>query len=153
MFDRFGALRGTLIVRTGLTVALLLAVAMPGLAQVTMPPRGSPLRSAILEGVRPMVVAETGAPVEFVVHEMRVVDDWAFVLLSPQRPGGAAIDYRYTRYGVAVAEGFFDNQVSALLRRAPNGWLVFEYNLGATDVPWVAWGDYHPVPMQVFPGN
>lgn len=153
MLDRFQASRATLVTQSAVAAALLLMMSAPILAQVMAPPPGSPLRSAVLDGVRPMVQAEVGAPVEFVVHEMRVLDDWAFVLLSPQRPGAAAIDYRHTRYGTAVAEGIFDNQVSALLRRAPGGWLVYEYDLGATDVPWVAWGDYYSVPLQVFPGN
>ena len=41
----------------------------PAFAQVTTPPRGSPLRAAILDGLRPMVEAEVGKPVEFVVHQ------------------------------------------------------------------------------------
>ncbi|WP_421725332.1 hypothetical protein [Bauldia sp.] len=149
MNTRLGAGFAVRVAAFGLMTMMVTGAAM---AQVTTPPRGSPQRSAILDGVRPMVQAEVGAPVEFVVHQMRVVGDWAFVLLSPQRPGGAPIDYRYTRYGEAVAGGFFDNQVSALLRQSPSGWLVYEYDLGATDVPWVGWADYHPVPFDVLPG-
>lgn len=136
-------------------VVLCLMVAGPKLAvaDAFTPPRGSPLRTAVLDGVRPMVEAEVGKPVEFVVHYMGVAGEWAFVLLSPQRPGGGGIPYINTRYATAVAEGFFDNQVSALLRDTPAGWLVYEYNLGATDVPWVDWGDYYPVPWEVFPGS
>ena len=35
-----------------------------------------------------MVEAEVGKPVEFVVNEMRVLGEWAFVIATPQRPGG-----------------------------------------------------------------
>jgi hypothetical protein len=154
MFDRIPPIRAT--ARAGavlVVISALLAALQPAVAQVATPPRGSPLRAAILDGVRPMVEAEVGKPVEFVVQQMRVLGEWAFVLLSPQRPGGGAIPYVYTRYQAAVDEGFFDNQVSALLRDTPSGWLVYEYNLGATDVPWVDWGQSYPVPPEVFPGN
>lgn len=154
MLDRMSSIVAT--VRTGALLALmsgLLAVAQPAFAQVTTPPRGSPLRATILDGVRPMVEAEVGAPVEFVVNQMRVLGEWAFVQLTPQRPGGGPIAYVYTRYQAAVDGGFFDNQVTALLRDTPAGWLVYEYNLGATDVVWVDWGQFYPVPPEVFPGN
>lgn len=138
----------------GLVVScLILAAPHPVVANAFFPPRGSPLRAAVLDGVRPMVEAEVGRPVEFVVDYMGVVGEWAFVLLSPQRPGGGAIPYVTTRYATAVAAGVFDNQVSALLRETPAGWLVYEYNLGATDVPWIDWGTYYPVPWEVFPGS
>ena len=154
MFDRSLPIRAA--IRTGAVLVLisaLFAALQPAAAQVTTPPQGSPLRAAILDGVRPMVEAEVGKPVEFVVQQMRVLGEWAFVVLSPQRPGGGPIPYVYTRYQTAVDEGFFDNQVSALLRDTPSGWLVYEYNLGATDVPWVDWGQAYPVPPEVFPGN
>jgi hypothetical protein len=143
---------------TRLAIALAVALGLVGagssaLAQVTTPPRGSPLRAAILDGLRPMVEAEVGKPVEFVVGQMRVVGEWAFVLVTPQRPGGEPIPYLYTRYQAAVDAGAFDDQVAALLRETPSGWLVYEYNLGATDVPWVDWGGFYPVPPEVFPGN
>jgi hypothetical protein len=143
---------------TRFAIALVVAFGLggavsPALAQVTTPPRGSPLRAAILDGLRPMVEAEVGKPVEFVVRQMRVVGEWAFVLVTPQRPGGGPIPYVYTRYQAAVDEGAFDDQVAALLRETPSGWLVYEYNLGATDVPWVDWGGFYPVPPEVFPGN
>ncbi|MCB1486905.1 MAG: hypothetical protein KDJ88_05535 [Bauldia sp.] len=122
-------------------------------AEVTTPPRGSPLRAAILDGLRPMVEAEVGAPVEFVVEDLRVIGEWAFAYVTPQRPGGGEIFYVYTRYQAAVDEGMFDDQVYALLRETPAGWLVYEYRLGATDVPWLEWGRLYPVPWEVFPGR
>jgi hypothetical protein len=122
-------------------------------AQAETPPKGSPLRSTILDGLRPMVEAEVGKPVEFVVTTMRVLGEWAFVIVQPQRPGGGKIEYTYTRYQEAVDSGAFDNQVIALLRETPSGWLVYGYSLGATDVPWVEWKDWYPVPPEVFPDN
>jgi hypothetical protein len=138
----------------GLLFAVMVgALLVPGVAwaQVTTPPAGSPLRAAILDGVRPMVEAEVGRPVEFVVSQMRVLGEWAFVGLRPQRPGGAPIEFVYSRYQAAVDAGAFDNAVVALLRNTPRGWLVYQYSLGATDVAWYGWWMYFPVPEQVFP--
>lgn len=136
-----------------LVVVGLLAAPAAALAQAETPARGSPLRAAILDALRPMVEAEVGQPVEFVVSDMRVVGEWAFVITVPQRPGGGAIAYVYTRYQTAVDAGAFDGQAIALLRQTPSGWLVYEFSLGATDVPWVDWGGRYPVPPEVFPGN
>jgi hypothetical protein len=130
-------------------LALLLASA--AMAQVATPPPGSPLRATILDAVRPMVEAEVGKPVEFVVTAVRVLGEWAFVDLRPQRPGGAPIEFVYSRYRAAVDAGAFDNAVVALLRNTPRGWLVYQYALGATDVAWYGWWMRYPVPEQVFP--
>jgi hypothetical protein len=134
-------------------VLLTLAGAVSVSAQVVSPPRGSPQRAAVLDAVRPMVEAELGKPVEFVVNEMRLLGEWAFVTLTPQRPGGGKIEYAYTRYQRPVDDDMFGGIVAALLRQTPRGWLVYQYDLGATDVVWLEWKDFYPVPPEVFPGN
>ncbi len=58
----------------------------PGQAQTTPLP-GSPLRADILNALRPTVQNEIGGAVEFVVRELRVLQNWAFVSARPQRPG------------------------------------------------------------------
>ena len=136
-----------------LVVSGLLAAPAAAFAQAETPARGSPLSAAVLDALRPMVEAEVGKPVEFVVGDMRVVGEWAFVIASPQRPGGGAVEYLYTRYQDAVDAGAFDGQAIALLRQTPSGWLVYEYSLGATDVVWADWGGRYPLPPEVFPGN
>lgn len=124
---------------------------VPGADIVTTPAPGTPLRAAILDALRGAVVAEVGAPVEFVVSTMRVLGEWAFVEARPQRPGGGAIFYIYTRYQSAVDAGAFDDSATALLRQTPAGWLVYEYNLGATDVVWLEWIDRNLAPLEVYP--
>jgi hypothetical protein len=120
-------------------------------AQVETPAPGTPLRKAILDSLRPMVAAEVGAPVEFASVDMRVLGEWTFVTAVPQRPGGGEIEYLYTRYQSAWEQDMFGGTVAALLRETPNGWLVYEYDLGATDVIWLDWKDWYPVPPEVFP--
>lgn len=139
-----------------LVVASLMwaSAALPATAgDVENPPAGSPVRAAILNSVRPVVEAEVGAPVEFEVYDLRVLGEWAFVSAHPQRKGGARIEWTYTRYQRFIDDGAFDEVVTALLRQTPNGWLVYEYDLGATDVVWTPWQDEFPVPPEVFPGG
>jgi hypothetical protein len=120
-------------------------------AQIETPAQGTPLRAAILDAVRGHAVAELGVPIEFVVNDIRVLGEWAYVDATPQRPGGGDIFYVYTRYQAAVDAGAFDANAIALLRLTPAGWLVYEYSFGATDVAWLPWMDFYPVPPEVFP--
>jgi len=137
----------------GLVLALAIAAASagPAAAQVETPGRGSPLRAAILDALRPMVAAEVGPPVEFVVDQLRVLGPWAFVSARPQRPGGGAIDYSRTKYREAVAAGAFGDEAIALLHQTSGSWVVYEYSLGATDVPWVDWPDQYHLSPDLFP--
>lgn len=132
-----------------LLVAMLTSFA--AFAQVETPAPGTALRKAVLDGLRPMVVAEVGGPVEFGSVDMRVLGEWAFVTAVPQRPGGGQIAYLFTRYQAEWESGMFGGAVAALLRQTPSGWLVYEYDLGATDVVWLDWGKFYPVPPEVFP--
>lgn len=136
-----------------LIVLIAALAAVPARAEVESPGKGSPVRTAILDALRLMVEGEVGKPVEFVVTDLRVLGEWAFVVIEPQRPGGKPIEYIYSRYQSWVDNGAFDGQAIALLRETPKGWLVYEYSLGATDVVWSEWGKRYPVPPEVFPGN
>ena len=62
-------------------------------AQTDTPPKGSPVRAAILDALRGMVEGEVGKPVELVVSDMRVLGEWAFVITIPQRPGGGVLPF------------------------------------------------------------
>lgn len=152
MYVYFERLRlGNLMKAMVLAAAIATCWAADGFAQVDTPPAGSPLRKAVLDAVRPMAEAEVGKPVEFVVADLRVLGEWAFVRAVIQRPGGGEVEYAYTRYQSWVDAGAFDGQVIALLRETPKGWLVYEYDLGATDVVWDPWKELYPVPREVFP--
>ena len=79
--------------------ALLLSLAfcatIPAAAQMT-PPRGSPLRAQLMDTLRPTVMAEIGGPIEFVVTYLRVMGQWTYAYVRPQRPGGIPIDWNRT---------------------------------------------------------
>ena len=140
--------RGTLAAIGALVAAEIAGPA--ALAQVTTPQRGAPLRSAILDALRPVVERELGGKVEFVVSQMRVQGEWAYVSAQPQRPGGVAIDWRATKFRKAWDDDMMSDLVLALLRREGNGWKVVEYAIGPTDVAWEDWIKPHGVSRHLF---
>lgn len=130
---------------------LALAQAAPA-QQVYTPERGSAERAAIMDAARVPVEAAIGKPVIFVVHHLRVSGIWAFANLEPRNPQGGPIDYRGTQYEDDVREGLFDNNVSVLLSRQGDGWVVVAYTIGATDVSWSSWpAEFKDAPRAIFP--
>jgi hypothetical protein len=59
--------------------------------EVVTPPPGSAERNAIMDGLRPTYESVFGKPVEFRVESLRVAAGFAWVVVHPQRPGGAPI--------------------------------------------------------------
>jgi len=126
------------------------ALASPTLAQVTIPRPGTPLRSSILDALRPSVAAEIGGDIEFAVSEIRVLHDWAYVSARPQRPGGKPIDWRATKFRKDWEDDAMSDLVLALLRRQGDGWKVVEYAIGPTDVAWEEWIKPYGIPRRLF---
>ncbi|MEO0893972.1 MAG: hypothetical protein AAFY35_15330 [Pseudomonadota bacterium] len=118
------------------TVLLLWAEA--ALAWET-PARGTPTRAALMDAIRPTAQYILGAPVEFVVYELRRSGDVAFAMLHAQRPGGVQIDHASTpavqRGEMEAWEDVTDAQV--FYRWTGGVWIVEDYAFGATDV-WFA---------------
>jgi hypothetical protein len=139
-----------------LSLVLLTAswlAAGPAAAQGTIvaPPKGSPLRATLLDAARPTFEQEVGAPVEFVVHTLNVMDGWAFGSVKLQRPGGVPIDWRRTKFADDVAQGVFEADISFFLLRNPgDGWRLAEYAIGPTDVAWDWWRQQHNLPYELF---
>jgi len=142
----------------GLT-ALLFAAALPLRAraltvftrpQVFTPPPGSGLRAEIMDALRPTVAGEIGGAIEFVVSSLRVLGDWAYVDVRPQRPGGRPIDWRATKFRAQREQGVLEDNVLALLRHDAGGWRVVEYVIGPTDVYWENWIAPHRLPRSLF---
>ena len=123
----------------------------PAAAQQTPPP-GSPLRASVLDGLRPTVQREIGGPIEFVVSELRVRQDWAYVAAKPQRPGGVPIQWRATKFRDAWTNDAMSDLVLALLRSKGPRWHVVEYAIGPTDVIWGEWMKRPRLPRQLFAG-
>ena len=129
--------RQVLPVPLAIVGAIVWPLAAP--AQVLLPPAGSALRKQILDALRPAVMQEIGGEIEFVVNELRVLQQWAYVNARPQRPGGQPIDWRATKYRRDWEQDMMSDLVLALLRRQGESWQVIKCVIGPTDVVWGDW--------------
>lgn len=119
-------------------VPAFLTIFTPALAAAyDQPGRGSALRAQIMDAVRPSAEKDFGAPVEFVVNEIRVGDGTAMVRLQAQRPGGAPIDLRKSplhRLSGRPLDLIDGPKTEALLLKVGRSWQVVHHSSGATDV-------------------
>lgn len=117
------------------------------------PRRGSPLRKAIMDGLRPTAERAYGAPIEFVVNEIRVGNGIAFVKVDAQRPGGGSIDLARTplhrREGVPL-DLINEPSTEALMVKVAGQWKPVHFANAPTDV-WWANTEYCPVFASVLP--
>lgn len=108
-----------------------------------VPGRGSPDRIALMDALRPHAEWVLGAPVEFVVDDLRVAGDRAFGAMRAQRPGGGAIDLAATpgaRRGDFDVEPGDGTVLQVLYQRSGDTWVAVHWAIGATDV-WWAWDE------------
>jgi hypothetical protein len=130
-------------------LALLFAGSLQASGQAT-PPRGSPLRAELMDALRPTVMAEIGGPIEFLVTDLRVMPPWAYAYVRPQRPGGAPIDWKRTKYRQDMAQGTMSDGVMALMHHNGARWQIVEYVIGPTDVAWDGWRQQRRLPRRLF---
>lgn len=116
----------------------------PVFAEFSEPARGTDERRAMLDAVRPHAEGQLGAPVEFVVHELRVSGTVGFASLVAQRPGGSAIDLYATpgfKNGTIDPEFMDGTSMQALLLLSGKTWVAVHWAIGATDV-WFAYAPF-----------
>ncbi len=104
------------------------------------PRRGTAERKALMNALRPLAEGDLGAPVEFVVYELRVSGDRAFASVQPQRPGGKEIVLEQTPgflRGDFSEDTMDGTNIHALYIRKGETWVVTDYSVGAMDV-WFA---------------
>ena len=108
------------------------------------PARGSDDRSALMDAIRPHIEWDLGAPIEFVISQLRVSGDVAYASVVPQRTGGGIIDL-YSTPGYLRGDLYPDEMdgtsVSVLYRKLRNTWVAVHFAIGATDV-WFASPEY-----------
>ena len=132
---------GRILARGLMIAALLVASALR--ADYVEPARGTETRKALMDALRPHAEWVLGAPVEFVIHDLRLAEgqglpfDVAFAAVHAQRPGGQPIDIRTTP-GYARGEldpEFMDGTTfQALYRKQGKTWVAVHWAVGATDV-------------------
>jgi hypothetical protein len=141
--------------RTGLLAFALLTLIGVGTAAaqaIVSPPKGAPLRSEVLNALRPTVEKETAGPVIFVVQALNVMGEWAYVEADPRRPNGGKIDWRQTKFRRDFEADMFSGLVLALLRKQGGSWKVVELAMGPTDVAWIEWAKQFKLPNDLFKG-
>lgn len=100
------------------------------------PERGSALRADLLSAIRPHIEWALGAPIEFVVWDMRVQGNIAFASLWAQRPGGGEIDLRDTpaaRRGMLDPEVGDGPTVQVLYIKSGRVWVALHHAINATE--------------------
>ncbi|MCE8005869.1 hypothetical protein [Aestuariivita sp.] len=104
------------------------------------PERGTALRAALMDAIRPHAEWMLGTPVQFVVRDLRVAGDVGFASLSPQRPGGAEINLvqtpGYARGALHAGADGNGAAMQVLYKRAGQTWVAVHWVIGATDVWW-----------------
>ena len=129
----------------------LFAAAASGFGQTAhTPPAGSVERKAIMDVLRVPCEQDLGRKVIFRVDHLRVANDWAFARVVPMQPDGKEIDYSRTKYAEVHAEGAFDAEGEALMRRVNGNWKVLEWRFGATDTEVDLWLEKHRFPRAIW---
>ena len=136
---------------TGVAQSSPITAVGPGSKALHHPKIGSVERRAILDALRVPVRKELRQPVIFKISYLAVEKGWAFTYGQPLRANGKHIDYKITPYAKALADGFFDDNFSALLRYRSRAWTVVRYDIGATDVSWLGWEKKYAAPRGLFP--
>ena len=121
----------------------------------TEPQRGSATRQAMMDAIRPHAEWLLGAPVQFVVNDLRRAGTVGYAALKAQRPGGKPINLwdtpGYLRGEVYEGPGEAI-EFHVLYRKSGDTWVAVHWSSGATDV-WFAWAplcrQYRPV-IEVF---
>ena len=114
------------------------------------PRRGSLERKAILDALRIPVQKKLRQRVIFKIDNIDVKDSFAFVLATPLRSNGGAIDYKKTPYARDFEEGHFSDLACGLLRFSKGRWTVIACEVGPTDVVWASWPDDYGAPRAIF---
>ncbi len=114
------------------------------------PERGSFERIEIMNALRKPVQELLGQRVIFIIDTLKVGEGWAFINGRPRKPSGEKLDFSKTKYATAIADGVFEDSISALLYDDGDGWKVLSFEIGATDVPWAAWPEEFNAPAELF---
>ena len=123
---------------------MALFLAPPVAADYYEPERGTVERKSMLDAVRAHAEEQLGAPVEFIVYDLRAKGSMGFAALHAQRPGGGAIDLYATpgfTLGSIEPESMDGTLMQALLRRSGDTWVAVHWAIGPTDV-WFAYGPF-----------
>jgi len=118
---------------------------------VSHPEKGSPERTELLDTLRGPVEAELKQKIVFVVHDLNVQGNWAFLNGSLQTPSGGRPNFKITKYRQAEEYGAMSGDVQALFKKTGGKWKTVEKAIGCTDVCYVDWWRRFKAPKVIFP--
>ncbi len=128
-----------------IVVGLILLAGVAAAQSIYTPQRGTELRSTLMDTMRPYAEEVFGAPVEFVVNDLKVKGDHAYASVTAQRPGGIPIDLHKIPAQDMVVFGINDYTGMNFFLRVVNGrWTVYAQAAFATDVWWEGRADICP---------
>lgn len=135
-----------------LATVLLLDIASSNAQPRSYSPRpGSAERRILLNLLRPEIARDLDAPIEFVVNEIRISGNYAFVSVNAQRPGGRRIDAAKTKWAGRLYPDIIDCcHAQAIYEKRAGKWRILESALGATDVWYLSYCGR--VPPDLFTG-
>lgn len=104
------------------------------------PARGTQVRKDMMSAIRPIAEWRLGAPVQFVIRELRVAGDVGYGKVYAQRPGGGAIDLATTpmslRQGGAYFEEWEEPVMDVLYQKSGNMWVAVDWTLISNEAWW-----------------
>ncbi|SHK02901.1 hypothetical protein SAMN05444000_11765 [Shimia gijangensis] len=127
-------------------ILLMLCLVASGLSAETWtePAVGSQARRDMLDAMRPHAEWLLGAPVQFVVEDLRQANGLGYGYLRAQRPGGRQIDVLstpgYLRGDIDIELGD-STDIHALFQRSGGTWVALQWTMGPSDV-WHHWDEY-----------
>jgi hypothetical protein len=121
---------------------LILALALlaaPAAQAWEEPARGTQLRKDLMDAMRPHAMWVFGAPISFVVEDLRAAQDVGFASLRAIRPGGGEIGFYDQRPEFQAMEdpGFWDGpRFQVLYQKVGQTWVAVHHSVAATDAWW-----------------
>lgn len=103
------------------------------------PARGTQLRKDLMDAMRPHATWAFGAPISFVVEDLRAAQDVGFASLRAIRPNGGELGFFDQRPELQLHEepDFWDGpRFQVLYQRSGNTWVAVHHSLAATDAWW-----------------
>jgi hypothetical protein len=134
-----------------LVIAFWLGLTGLSAQTVSHPEKGSPERSAILDTLRGPVEAELNQKIAFVVRDLNVQGNWAFLNGGLRTQDGGRPNFKITKYRRNEENGAMDSDVQALFKKTGGKWKIVTRAIGCTDVCYVDWWKRYKAPKAIFP--
>lgn len=104
--------------------------------------------AALLAALTPIASAGIGQDVSLQTSNVRVQDDWAWLVAQPRQADGAAINWATTALASRYEHGAMDESgaIYALLKNESGAWRVVAHTIAPTDVAWLNWETEYGAP-------